>query len=653
MRASLFALLAFLAASSAHPVRRSDAVRRAEITIPAFFQNEPAFEVTTSILPSGGPLAFVAGKIGLTGASSASVTSSFTDSLTGINHVHAVQTVSGIPVANTAANVNIKDGKVLSYGHSFVKLPAKIPSTSPTLSAVDAVVALAKSLASTADASQLTFTNGVVSGAGFAIGDIKASLSWYALPSGGIELAWGLQTELVDSWLDAYVSAVTGQLLGVADHTAHTDVPTEGTATIPALRTAYDAPEGYVQMRRTLKARDSEVVSEKPAQLDRRQAATNYTYYVVPLGSANPPDGGFVTVQNPADLQSSPLGWHDVGSGPATTSVGNNVKVVSNSAASSSTASMPILRREDFNFVYPIDLTKDPKTYTNGSATNLFYSVNTIHDITYRYGFDEASGNFQTNNFGKGGAANDAVLAITQDYTSTNNAGFSTPADGSSGQMRMYPWTRTTPNRDGSLELPIVFHEFCHGVSNRLTGGTRNANCLQTTEAGGMGEGWSDVCGYTHLIKPSLDRTANVAVGVWAYNSASGVRTYPYSTSTTTNPLQYSSYSASAGVHSIGTVWATILYEVLWNFVDAYPVTPLAEAGEGGNAKFFRLVIAGMKLQPCSPTFITARNAIIQADVNIYGGANKCLLWKGFAKRGLGFTATTTKTNKFDLPSDC
>ncbi|KAI8812190.1 Fungalysin metallopeptidase-domain-containing protein [Cladochytrium replicatum] len=657
--AAALALLAFLAASaSAHPVRRSEVAPRAQITIPAFFQNEPVFEAATGTLPAGGAIAYVAGKTALSGASSAAVTSSYKDSLTGVTHVHAVQTISGIAVANTAANVNIKDGKVLSYGHSFVKLPAKIPSTTPKLSAADAVVALAKALATTVDSSALKFSGGAVSGAGFAIGDIKASVKWYALPSGGIELAWGLETELVDSWLDAYVSAVSGQLLGVADHTSHTNVPGEGTATIPALRTAYDADPEYVDTLRKMRARSSfgyEVTSPS-VKLDRRQDNTTYSYYVVPLGSANPLDG-LQTVVNPADLASSPLGWHDVGTGPAPISVGNNVKVVSNTAGLTSSttnyARMPILSRSDFSFEYPIDLTQDPKSYTNASATGLFYSVNVIHDITYKYGFDEVSGNFQTNNFGKGGAGNDAVFAISQDYSNTNNADFSTPADGSFGRMRMYPWTRTTPNRDGSLEHPIVFHEFCHGVSNRLTGGNANANCLSTTESRGMGEGWSDVCGYTPLIKPTWDRTFDVAVGTWNLNSPNGVRAYKYSTSTTTNPLQYENYSASAGVHAIGTIWATILYEVLWNFLDAYPYSPLAEAGEGGNAKFFRLVITGMKLQPCAPTFITARDAIVQADVNIYGGVNKCLLWKGFAKRGLGFSATTTKTNFYDLPADC
>jgi extracellular elastinolytic metalloproteinase len=47
------------------------------------------------------------------------------------------------------------------------------------------------------------------------------------------------------------------------------------------------------------------------------------------------------------------------------------------------------------------------------------------------------------------------------------------------------------PERDGALSNDIVSHEATHGTSNRLTGGG-TGRCLQTDEAGGLGEGWSD-----------------------------------------------------------------------------------------------------------------------------------------------------------------
>jgi len=55
--------------------------------------------------------------------------------------------------------------------------------------------------------------------------------------------------------------------------------------------------------------------------------------------------------------------------------------------------------------------------------------VNSVHDYTYRYGFTEATFNFQTNNFGKGGLGNDPVTVSVQDPAGIDNADFATPAE--------------------------------------------------------------------------------------------------------------------------------------------------------------------------------------------------------------------------------
>ena len=47
------------------------------------------------------------------------------------------------------------------------------------------------------------------------------------------------------------------------------------------------------------------------------------------------------------------------------------------------------------------------------------------------------------------------------------------------------------PNCHGFLEKDIIVHEITHGITNRMTGGG-TGRCLQTTQAGGMGEGSSD-----------------------------------------------------------------------------------------------------------------------------------------------------------------
>ena len=104
-----------------------------------------------------------------------------------------------------------------------------------------------------------------------------------------------------------------------------------------------------------------------------------------------------------------------------------------------------------------------PSSYRDASVTQLFYTANMYHDLLYELGFNEAAGNFEVNNNGKGGKANDFVILNAQDGAGTNNADFSTPPDGQMGRMRMYIWTYSTPNRDCAFEAGVIIHEYTHG----------------------------------------------------------------------------------------------------------------------------------------------------------------------------------------------
>lgn len=79
------------------------------------------------------------------------------------------------------------------------------------------------------------------------------------------------------------------------------------------------------------------------------------------------------------------------------------------------------------------------------AVTQLFYNINFFHDWFYDVGFDEKSGNAQANNFGRGGAGNDALYAEAQDYSGTNNANMSTPSDGQHPRMQMYVFNSGVP----------------------------------------------------------------------------------------------------------------------------------------------------------------------------------------------------------------
>jgi extracellular elastinolytic metalloproteinase len=213
----------------------------------------------------------------------------------------------------------------------------------------------------------------------------------------------------------------------------------------------------------------------------------------------------------------------------------------------------------------------------DASLKSLFTLLNTVHDILYQFGFNELSGNFQQNNYGRGGLGNDRVIVSSQSYSGVNNANFATPpgtiiteADGQSGRMNMYLWTLTSPGRDGSLDSMIPIHEYIHGVSNRLTGGPANSACLQALESGGMGEGWSDAIAIFLTRKASDTAATNVALGWYVANTprnGRGVRRYPYSTSMAVNPLVFSGLNIERTVHRIGEYWCSMLYEVYWNLV--------------------------------------------------------------------------------------
>ncbi|KAJ7093323.1 Fungalysin metallopeptidase-domain-containing protein [Mycena belliarum] len=372
------------------------------------------------------------------------------------------------------------------------------------------------------------------------------------------------------------------------------------------------------------------------------------SYLVLPITKETILDG-FETVVDPADLAASPNGWHSDGTTTTTSTAGNNALTYKSSTSNTTPQSGTGLV-----FNYPQSATTSPTTTANVNAArvNNFYLVNSMHDITYRYGFTEAAFNFQTNNFGKGGKAGDRVTSSIQDSAGTNNADFSTPPDGQSGHMRMYLFTSTSPNRDGALENDVPVHENMHGVTNRMTGGG-TGRCLQTTEAGGMGEGWSDaMADWTEKTSAAVP---DYVMGQYIVDDPAGIRSHPYSTSATVNPLNYASVGTLNEVHNIGEVWANLLHNVYAALVGQYGWSAEARTnpdGTEGNVVYLHLLIDALALQPCNPTFLTARNAWIQADANRYAGANRCLLWKVFASKGLGMNAANHVNNAV-IPSDC
>ncbi len=147
-------------------------------------------------------------------------------------------------------------------------------------------------------------------------------------------------------------------------------------------------------------------------------------------------------VQNVENLNASPYGWHDTNGAPGAEyeiTRGNNVWAKED-ISGTNTGGASADGGPDLNFDFAFDFNENPNLSIDASIVNLFYGSNIMHDIFYQYGFNEASGNFQQNNYGLGGIGNDYVNADAQDGSGTNNANFATPGDGGKPRMQMFLW---------------------------------------------------------------------------------------------------------------------------------------------------------------------------------------------------------------------
>ncbi len=133
------------------------------------------------------------------------------------------------------------------------------------------------------------------------------------------------------------------------------------------------------------------------------------------------------------------------------------------------------------------------------------------------------------------------------------------------------------------------------------------------------------------------------------------MRIAPYTTDFAVNDLTYGSTVGMTARHAVGTVWATVLWEVTWDLIDAHGFSPnLTDArGAAGNLVALSLVTEALRLQPCRPGFVDGRNAILQADALLYGSAHYALLQTAFARRGLGAGAAqgTSEANTDNVAS--
>jgi extracellular elastinolytic metalloproteinase len=370
------------------------------------------------------------------------VSSAYRSRHSGVTHVTVTQRHDGLEVFGASATVNVAaDGEVVFVGDSLLELAADEDlSEIDEIDAVRAVESAAEAL-DLDEPARLRVLSGdgrtrksVVSAGGVSGAPIPAQLGWQPT-SDGLRPGWRLEIDDVDGghlW-DASVDAETGELLEITDRVSRHSLAELQSTLARTSGPATDASSAFA------------LAAPRPPDLV--DDGSSYRVFALPLESPN--DGGRTLVSNPADALGSPFGWHDTDGVPGpefTTTSGNNVTASTDRDGNnqpdpdSEPAGGPGL-----SFDFPLDLSENPYTHIDGSVTNAFYWVNVIHDVLYRYGFDEPAGSFQTNNYGRGGVGGDAVTMELEDVRDNSGGWGGGGNDGGSARLTGAMWLSPQP----------------------------------------------------------------------------------------------------------------------------------------------------------------------------------------------------------------
>ena len=320
-------------------------------------------------------------------------------------------------------------------------------------------------------------------------------------------------------------------------------------------------------------------------------------------------------------------------------------------------------------------------------ATQVFYLVNNFHDYLEAapIGFNAAAGAFDSDDTvapadilqahsNDGANKNHPFLGPNMpDPDHLNNANMLTPPDGQSPRMQMFLFTSftanfgsdPTPDVNGGDDATVVYHEYGHGLSNRLITYSDGWGALDAHQSGSMGEAWSDWYAMDYVVaqgfQPDTAAVGEVQVGSYVDNAMNLIRTQaldcPRGPATASCPgtptgggggYTYGDLGKVIGgrsVHADGEIWGETLWQLRQAIIDAHgPVT--------GVEHTRTLVTRAMELSPPNPSFLQMRNAILQADKVNYADLHKTIIWQVFANRGMGYLAWTAGANSVSVVQD-
>jgi hypothetical protein len=388
------------------------------------------------------------------------------------------------------------------------------------------------------------------------------------------------------------------------------------------------------------------------------------------------PTGPFRTVEEPGPWDTN------IGTGqPNLTTVGNNAsthEAWASPLTPGGTAQAPVspTRKYTDPFTDAWNNSKcDPTNLhpggndINAVVANLFVSHNRMHDYAYYLGFTESNYNLQQDNMGRGGAQNDpeignaeagAVDGGAPSYEGRDNANQIAEQDGVPGITNQYLFQPIagafySPCADGAMDMTVVGHEYTHAISNRMVGGPDEG--LTSAQGGAMGESWSDLDALEYLYSHHYSTGARpTVIGPYATgNNKAGIRDYDLAK----NPLNYSDIgfdTTGVEVHADGEVWNGVQWAVRgamvkkWNkrfpyhnrrlqlhCVDGGAThSPLPPSQCPGNHRWIQLVFDSFLLQQGATSMLDARDAMLAADKMRFGGKDLKVMWRAFARRGMG-----------------
>jgi len=381
----------------------------------------------------------------------------YTNVRSGAMTVHFNQLHNDTPIYNALLNLSIrKDGEVGYVGNRFIpNVAAKANATTASLNAYQAIqkaaTQLGVSLKGELEQLEVKGTDDYVySGGNISNSDIPVRLTYQpSLDGETLTLAWLLDIDMTNSadYWSVRVDAITGDIISKNNYTVYCN-----------------------HQHGAFHKHTESCFNEKAQTFEKEFSANNLppdnsSYRVFALPVESPAHGDRTLLSEPA-TDASPFGWHDtngVEGAEFTITRGNNVHAYTDLNDTNTPGYSPD-GGAGLVFDFPFDQNVEAIDQQDAAITQLFYTNNYLHDYVYNFGLDEASGNFQSNNYGNGGNGNDFVRAegmdggniLDEDHL--NNANFSTPPDGNNGRMQMYLYN--TGQRLLEISAPDVIAGF-------------------------------------------------------------------------------------------------------------------------------------------------------------------------------------------------